>query len=256
MFRLFAELIAKHLEANRRLSVTETALSEERAEAELREQFIAVLGHDLRTPMRGISGMVGLLTRTPLTDEAKELAHLLRDSASRMVALIDNLLDLARGRLGGGLTVHRNGDAPLGPVLRSVIAELNASYPDRVVETEIALCEPIDCDRGRVAQLFANLLSNALTYGSGEPVRVKAFSDAAGLELSVANGGEPIPPAALEHLFQPFYRSALHHNREGLGLGLYIAHQIATAHGGTLEVQSTTQEMRFTFRMPGSTGAR
>jgi phosphoserine phosphatase RsbU/P len=69
-------------------------------------------------------------------------------------------------------------------------------------------------------------------------------------ELSVANAGEPIPTAALERLFQPFYRSTVLRDREGLGLGLYIAHEIAKAHGGTLEVQSTQEETRFTFRMP------
>jgi sigma-B regulation protein RsbU (phosphoserine phosphatase) len=68
-------------------------------------------------------------------------------------------------------------------------------------------------------------------------------------ELSVANAGEPIPPAALQRLFHPFYRSKAYQNREGLGLGLYIAHEIAIAHGGTLEVKSTPEETRFTFRM-------
>jgi signal transduction histidine kinase len=250
MFRLFAELIAKHLDADRKLAATESALLEERADSELREQFMAVLGHDLRTPMRSISCLVELLLETPLSEDAKNMAGLMRESAARMLALIENMLDLARGRLGGGLTLHRDAGEPLEPVLRGVIAELHASQPDRLVETEFALVEPIDCDRVRIAQLFSNLLGNALTYGSkAQPVRVRAVSDAASFELSVANSGDPIPPAALEHLFQPFYRSALH-NREGLGLGLYIAHEIATAHGGTLSVESTQKETRFTFRMP------
>jgi signal transduction histidine kinase len=79
---------------------------------------------------------------------------------------------------------------------------------------------------------------------------VRAVSDAETFELSVANAGQPIPPDSRERLFQPFYRSAVLHNREGLGLGLYIAHEIATAHGGTLGVTSTEAETRFTFRMP------
>jgi signal transduction histidine kinase len=250
MFRLFAELIAKHLDADRKLAETESALAEERAVAELREQFIAVLGHDLRTPMRAIRCFAELLLETPLSEGAVNMARLMRDSAARMQGLIDNLLDFARSRLGGGLTLNRDAGEPLEPVLREVIAELNAGMPGRVVETDFALAEPVPCDRIRMAQLFSNILGNALIYGSADqPVRVKAISDERGFELSVANAGEPIPATALEHLFQPFYRSALH-DREGLGLGLYIAHEIAMAHGGTLEVDSRQEETRFTFRMP------
>jgi signal transduction histidine kinase len=253
MFRLFADLIAKNLDADRKLTATESALVEERADSELREQFIAVLGHDLRTPVRSISCLMELLIQTPLTEDAATMARLMRDSTSRMQALIDNLLDLARGRLGGGLTLNRDAAEPLEPVLREVIAELKASQSDRVVETTFTLVEPVNCDRARIAQLFSNVLGNALTYGSSDqPVRVRAFCDARTFELSVANAGDPIAPSALERLFHPFYRSQAHGHREGLGLGLYIAHQIAMAHGGTLAVASTEEETRFTFRMPAS----
>src|SRR6185295_7001671 len=96
MFRLFADLIAKHLDASLQLAVTESALRNERAEAELREQFMAVLGHDLRTPVRAIRCLADMLLETPLQAEPLELTGLIRDSALRMQALIDNLLDLAR----------------------------------------------------------------------------------------------------------------------------------------------------------------
>jgi signal transduction histidine kinase len=249
MFRLFAELIAKHLDADRKLAVTESALLVERADAELREQFIAVLGHDLRTPMRAISCFTELLVKNPQGDDAPAMGKLVLESAARMQALIDNLMDLARGRLTGGLPLNR-ADAALEPVLREVIGELRASQPDRLVETVISLDRPVNCDCVRIGQLFSNLLGNALIYGSPDrPVRVRAACDAESFELSVANAGEPIPPAALARLFNPFYRSKAHQNREGLGLGLYIAHEIAIAHGGTLGVKSTPEETRFTFRM-------
>jgi sigma-B regulation protein RsbU (phosphoserine phosphatase) len=168
-----------------------------------------------------------------------------------MVALIENMLDLARGRLGGGLPLTRDAAAPLEPVLQGVISELKSSQPDRVVETEFSLTEPINCDRARIAQLFSNLLGNAFSYGArDQPVRVWAKNEAATFELGVANAGDPISPAALEYLFQPFYRSAVLKNREGLGLGLYIAREIALAHGGTLDVESRPEETRFVFRMP------
>jgi signal transduction histidine kinase len=251
MFRLFAELIAKNLDGQRKLAMTESALLQERADAELREQFIAVLAHDLRTPMRSISCLMDLLLKTPLNEDATTMGRLIRDSSTRMLGLINNMLDLARGRLGGGLTLRRDANKPLEPVMREVIAELKAGHPDRVIEAEFKFIEPVNCDRPRIAQLFSNLLGNALSYGSSDqPVCVRAISEAGNFELSVANGGEPIPPAALEHLFHPFYRSAVQHNREGLGLGLYIAHEIAMAHGGTLGVASTREETSFTFRMP------
>jgi signal transduction histidine kinase len=250
MFRLFAELIAKSLDADRKLATTESALVEERADSQLREQFIAVLGHDLRTPVRSVSCLMELLMKTPLTEDAAKMARLMRNSASRMQALIDNLLDLARGRLGGGLTLNREAKE-LEPVLRDVIAELQAGQPDRVVEATFTLVEPLDCDPARIAQLFSNILGNAFAYGSSDqPVKVRAFRDVDMFELWVANAGDPIPAAALEHLFHPFFRSEVHGHREGLGLGLYIAHQIALAHGGTLAVTSTGAETRFTFRMP------
>jgi hypothetical protein len=251
MFRLFAELISKNIDDKRKLAATETALLRERADSELREQFIAVLGHDLRTPARSISSLLELLLKTPLDQDATTMGRLMWDSSRRMLALIDNLLDLARGRLGGGLTLSRDANEPLDLVLQGVIAELSSIQPGRMVETTFRMTEPVNCDRARIAQLFANLLGNALSYGAADqPVRVRACSGAGNFELSVTNTGEPIPAAALEHLFHPFYRSAVHQNREGLGLGLYIAHEIATAHGGTLEVKSTPEETCFTFRMP------
>lgn len=227
-----------------------TDITEEHKASELREQFIAVLGHDLRNPLTAIASGLTLLRKTPLNDRALMLADMMRTSALRMEALIDNIMDLARGRLGGGLTLNRAPEL-LEPVLQEVIGELVVAMPERVVVTDFALGEPINCDRWRIAQLFSNLLGNALTHGStNRPVRVRAVSGAEGFELSVANEGEAILPSDLPRLFQPFQRGANRPSREGLGLGLYIAHEIATAHGGTLDVASTPEETRFTFRMP------
>jgi PAS domain S-box-containing protein len=233
----------------------EIALRDERANAILREQFIAVLGHDLRNPLAAMLSGTRLLMKMSLNDRAAAIVRMMEDSGQRMSGLIDNVLDFARGRLGGGLVLDPAANAPVEMALRQVVAELTASAPDRVVEMEFNLAEPINCDLGRIAQLCSNLLGNAHTHGSADqPIHVRAVSGPGCFELSVSNAGDPIPPVALGRLFRPFFRSAGRSSREGLGLGLYIAHEIAKAHGGTLGVESTRDETRFTFRMP--TGAQ
>lgn len=252
MFRLFADLIASHLDAQERLNTTAVTLADERRSSELREQFIAVLGHDLRNPLASIDAGARLLGKLPMNQDAAAIITLMESSVKRMATLIDNVLDFARGRMGGGLTLEHSSH-PLAPVLQQVVAELRSTRPDRTIETELDLALPVDCDPGRVAQLASNLLANALTHGdASQPVKLQAKSGAGGFELSVINGGPPIPPAALEHLFKPFARGAVLPGQRGLGLGLYIASEIAHAHGGTLTARSTAAETCFTFRMPAS----
>jgi len=253
MFKLFAELIGFHLDSQERLKQSETALLDERQTAQLREQFIAVLGHDLRNPLNAVRGGAELLQLMPLDEKAAPVVALIQRSAARMGGLIDNVLDFARGRLGGGLSVRRVADPGLATVLEQVIAEVRTAWPGRAVLSEVALERVVNCDGARVAQMFSNLLANALTHGSGEsPVRVSARSDDSGFELSVTNHGTPIPPETLGRLFRPFSRASDRPDRQGLGLGLYIASEIARAHGGTLEVESNEERTRFTFRMPAA----
>jgi signal transduction histidine kinase len=250
MFKLFADLIAFHLDAAMQLEATRANLMTERETAELREQFIAVLGHDLRNPLTAIIGGAELVERTPLNDVAKQMIRVIRQGAARMASLIDDVLDLARGRLGGGLTLRINNE-PLKPVIGQVVDELRASFQDRVIALEMDFDEPIVCDQARVAQLLSNLVGNALTYGApDQPIQVRARTDAGMFELSVANAGDPIPPEAMVKLFLPFSRGSVRPSQQGLGLGLFIASEVAKAHGGTLDVQSSAEQTRFTFRMP------
>lgn len=253
VFKLFAELIALHLDADERLVASEAALLDARKTAELREQFIAVLGHDLRNPLASIHAGATVLQQAPLDDKGKTVLGIIQRSARRMGGLIDDVMDFARARLGGGLHLDRDADEPLGPILEQVIAELRSAWPHRSIETRIILPDPVYCDRDRIAQLFSNLLANALSHGSpAGPVSVSAAVDNGTFELSVANAGAPIPTATIERLFEPFTRAAAEPNQEGLGLGLYIASEIARAHGGRLDVTSTPDKTCFTFRMPAA----
>jgi hypothetical protein len=104
-----------------------------------------------------------------MSEKANRVVALMQGSATRMSGLIDNLLDFARGRLGGGFVLDRNADQPLQTVLEQVVAELQVGSPDHIIETEFNLIEPIDCDRSRIAQMVSNLLGNALTHGSNAP---------------------------------------------------------------------------------------
>jgi signal transduction histidine kinase len=109
----------------------------------------------------------------------------------------------------------------------------------------------VSCDSGRIAQLLSNLLANAVTHGDPEgAVHVTARALADVFELWVENEGPDIQPDVQAQLFGPFYRASVAPNQQGLGLGLYIASQIASAHGGTLEVESGARRTRFVFRMP------
>jgi sigma-B regulation protein RsbU (phosphoserine phosphatase) len=228
-----------------------TSLASERETSELREQFIAVLGHDLRNPLASISAGARILGRGAKTEKEHQVVAMLQTTVMRMAELIDNVLDFARGRLGGGITLDRNARKPLEPVLHQVIDELRLSSQGRQIEAEYALDSPVDCDRARIGQLVSNLVGNALSHGAAnQPVRVRAETASGLFKLSVANGGEPIPEAAMEKLFEPFFRGEVRASRHGLGLGLHIASQIAKAHDGVLTVTSTPEETRFIFVMP------
>jgi sigma-B regulation protein RsbU (phosphoserine phosphatase) len=235
-------------EVKERLNL-EGTLFDERHSATLREQFIAVLGHDLRNPLASIDGGLRLIERTPLNEKALTIAAMLRNSVARMADIIENVMDFARGRLGGGFTLNRS-DCELEPVLLHVVQELRIAWSTRVIESEFSLGASVNCDPGRISQLLSNLIANALTHGAADgPVCVRAASDHDAFEMSVANLGDPIPSAAFERLFKPFTRDDVRPSQHGLGLGLYIASEIAGAHGGVLSAASSAEETRFTFRM-------
>src|SRR5450631_3031815 len=182
-------------------SELQRGLATERETAELREQIIAVLGHDLRNPLAAISAGARILQRSGVLQQQKELRVLdmINSTVTRMSDLIDNILDFARGRLGGGIKLNRDANAPLEPVLEQVVDELRTASPQRVIETSFEITEPVNCDRTRIGQLVSNLIGNALTHGArDQPVRVGAQTEGDEFKLWVANAGEPIPETAMQ----------------------------------------------------------
>jgi signal transduction histidine kinase len=251
MFKMFAELISFHLNSHERLFFTEEKLREERKTAELREQFIAILGHDLRNPIGAVLNGAQMLKRMPLDERSMRVANIIYDSSFRMRGLVENILDFALGRMGGGINLRLSTDEPLEHILDHVVAELSMLHPNRAIENHFSLTAPVLCDGKRIAQLFSNILGNALKHGKNDtPVIVKAESNENEFILSVSNSGKKIPAASMTRLFQPFSRGEVKPGQDGLGLGLFISAEIAKAHNGTLEVTSTDAETCFTFRIP------
>lgn len=233
-----------------RLEAVAEALENERQTSELRERFVAVLGHDLRNPLTAIDAGLRILARDSTSDTAQALLPLMKQSVVRMRELVETTLDFARIRLGGGIELHRRTRDPLLPVLEHVVAEARASHPECPIIEELDLIEPVHCDPDRIGQMLSNLLGNAVTHGDrSQPVRVIATTRDGEFIMAVANGGEPIPPGLQARLFEPFARGA-RPEQKGLGLGLYIAAEIARAHQGSLGVTSTPKQTHFVFRMP------
>lgn len=218
-----------------------------------REQFIAVLGHDLRNPVGSILASTSLLSGNHSPAVNARAVQLIRKSALRIAELITNTMDFARTRLGEGIVLTIT-PVLLKPVIDHVIEELMSVWPSKIITCSITLPEPIPCDAARLAQLVSNLLANAITHGAtDQPISVEAGCRQGMLYISVCNEGDPIDPLQLNDIFQPFRReqkySTANGQRHGLGLGLYISSEIAKAHKGALSVTSTAEQTCFTFTM-------
>ncbi len=250
---LFADLISAQLDAQRELARREDDLADERALSRLREEFLAVLGHDLRNPVQAIQAGARLLAREPQRNDALEIIRKIGVSASRMETMIRDLLDLAKCRLAGGLPVDRDPAADLRSEFEQVVSEIEA-VSHRGICSDFAI-DRLDCDRARMGQLLSNLVSNAVTHGTpGIDVRIEAKVLDGIFRLTVSNGSPPIPAAILHGLFQPFSRGE-DSKGSGIGLGLYIASEIARAHGGHLTAEMQDDLVIFTMTMPATATA-
>ena len=250
---LFAQLIAVQLDVLADLEAKTIELANAAETGIVREQFIAVLGHDLRSPLSAIRMSADLLEAKLPAGREQQLAIAIRQSSQRMNHLIEDVLDFSRAKLGGGIPVKRTLVDNLGDVFTAVINEIMMSHPNVTIRQEVVISPGVFCDAGRMGQLLSNLLGNAVAHGARDrPIDVSASMQENHIVLSVMNHGPEIPDVLLPLLFQPFKRAAGGRG-EGLGLGLYIASQIVAGHNGTLSVTSTPEDgTRFIARFPGT----
>jgi PAS domain S-box-containing protein len=216
---------------------------------EAREQFIGILGHDLRNPLAAIVAGIDLLRALP-EPYARTITRVAR-SAHRIEVIIRDLLDFARGRLGGGIPITPR-PCDMRPICTEVVDEIKQAHPSRTISFEGIGDLHGEWDPDRIEQVVSNLVGNAIMHGE-DPIVVTSRARDEGVVTTVHNQGPPIPEGVIPTLFEPFTRAGqdLQHGQEGLGLGLYIANEIVHAHGGTLTVSSVARKgTTFTFALP------
>jgi signal transduction histidine kinase len=220
------------------------------ADALLRTQDtnIGILAHDLRNPLDAVVTGVNVLARLPgLPETGQRTIERVTRSAQRMSAMIRDILDFTRGRLGGGIPVNRE-PTDLAVVSRSIVEEIQTGHPTANVEVETAGKLIGHFDAARIEQALSNLLVNAVQHGSGHAKLIASGEDRDHVVVTVRNDGVPIPQDQLQTIFEPFQKGD--RSPTGLGLGLFIVREIIRAHDGTLEVTSSAEGTSFSFRVP------
>jgi signal transduction histidine kinase len=216
------------------------------------ELFTAAIGHDLRNPLNAAALAVQTLTMSKgLSKEDRRTVEKVADAISHQGRLLDDLADFSRARMGGLSTIHPV-ECDIFDLCSKMVGELRAVHPNieatRLGDTS-AFADPL-----RIEQLVSNLVANAVQHGSPSGrVTVTVVGTADGVETAVHNDGPPIDPDQLETVFTPFVRSEADHahHRGHLGLGLFIAREIAVAHGGALTVTSDAEHgTNFTVTIP------
>lgn len=215
-----------------------------------RDMFLAILGHDLRSPLGAVLTASGfLLTEGDLTGPNRALASRIRSSGERMLALVSDLLDFTRSRLGSGIPVTPT-DTDIAAVGRETLEEISAHHPDREIRFAGSGELRGQWDGKRISQALTNLVGNAVQHGTpATPIVVAARGEPDEVVIAVQNRGV-IAGGDRERIFSPFTRvgsaETLGQDQGSMGLGLYIAQQIAIAHGGWIDVESS-EELGTTF---------
>jgi hypothetical protein len=228
--------------------------------ARSRDTFLAILGHDLRSPLSAIAnsglylGSPGLLPPGPALDAAWRIQR----SAGKMNAMIRDLLEYTRTRLGRAIPISPV-PASMGQICAIAFDEIRAAHPERIFKLETSGKLEGEFDSERLQQVLSNLLNNAVQHGArNEPITLSARGEADRITLQVRNYGARIPPDQLQVIFNPLVQiTPAHVNEEDddpsthLGLGLYIAHEIVARHGGTMIAESSEENGTvFSARLP------
>ena len=222
-----------------------------------RDTFMAILAHDLRSPLSAIRMIGHLMARGAETDAARKQADQIQRSAKEMGEMIRDLLEYTRRQLGKGIPVSPQ-PCNIALICRDAMDEVRSAQPGRQLELDVPEDLVGAVDNARLRQALSNLLNNAVQHGDpASPIGLSARGDGKDLVLQVKNLGEPIPADALQVIFDPLVqlspRSAAGSESPStnLGLGLFIAREVALGHGGTLEVESGREHGTvFTMRLP------
>jgi signal transduction histidine kinase/CheY-like chemotaxis protein len=231
----------------------EMAVQRERVAA-FQEQMLGIVGHDLRNPLNAIVTGIELIA-----EEAHEAPRIhsivtrIQSSSRRITSIVDQLLDVTRARLGDGIPLALSA-VSLAPLVQDLVEELRPTYRDVTFQLEADVVRGV-WDPERLEQVISNLMSNAAQYGDRtKPVhiRIAAEGSTAVIEVKNALKDTPIPPERLARLFEPYQRGATSSttHRTGLGLGLYIAHEIVSAHNGRLTARSGADGTVFRIELP------
>lgn len=218
-----------------------------------RDTFLGILGHDLRSPLGAIvTSAQFMLNEVEMPPAAHKLTTTILRSGNRMNQMVGDLLDFTRGRLGVAMPVTLS-PMDLSDVLENAVEEMKASRPDAEITLESSGDLRGVWDAARLRQVLSNLLSNALNHGGDDgPIAVVAHGDVERVVVSVHNDGPPIEADRIGGIFDPLTRHPTGSQDTGhLGLGLYIALQVITGHGGTIDVDSSSENgTTFTVCLP------
>jgi PAS domain S-box-containing protein len=240
----------------RLLTAEAAALAEKARTQEFQERFLAILGHDLRNPLASIDMGAGLLRQRTSDSAMIRVLDRMNTSSRRMSRMIEQILDLTRTRLGGGLELKPEA-VDLFDTLTVIVDELRTANASRAIELRCPSL-PGTWDRDRLEQVFSNLIGNAILHGDPKLlVTIDARPERDAVVVEIHNRGEPIPEAIQGELFNPFRRGERESRTSktaGLGLGLYISREIVLAHGGTMDFRSNVSDgttFRVTLPRPG-----
>jgi sigma-B regulation protein RsbU (phosphoserine phosphatase) len=239
------ELAAQHARDQQAL---EAAHAEAKDRAAFAEQLVGMVSHDIRNPLSVIQMSAILLERGVSAEQQKAAVARIARAVQRVQHLIGDLLDFTQAKVGGGLSIRKR-EADLHQAVADAVAELAVGFPDCVLRHERSGAGTCSADADRIVQAIGNLVANAASHGDkAQPITIRTEGEAQRFRISVHNGGRPIPPELVQHLFEPMVRGAGADGAQGVGLGLYIVSAIARAHGGEVFVESGEREGT-TFRI-------